>query len=197
MTVSFDAGTVKKLRETTGAGMMDCKKALTETSGDFEKAIDFLRKKGIETANKKSSREAKEGIIQTYIHQGSKIGVMVEINCETDFVARNEDFQQFSRDVAMHIAAVQPKYVKGDEVPEDFIAKEKEIFREQVGNKPEHVMEKILEGKVAKLKEEVCLLEQPFVKDQDKTVGGYLTEIIAKIGENIVIKRFARFQVGE
>ena len=196
MTVKFDASTVKKLRDATGAGMMDCKKALQETDGAFEEAVEYLRKKGIDKAQKRSSRTAKEGIIQTYIHQGSKIGVMVEVNCETDFVARNEDFQRFTKDVAMHIAASSPKYVSGDEVPQDFIEKEKEVFRAQVGDKPENVMEKILEGKVEKLKEEICLLNQPFIKDPDKTIQDYLTETLSKIGENIRISRFARFEVG-
>lgn len=197
MVVNFDAASVKKLRDTTGAGMMDCKAALTEASGDFDKAMEFLRKKGMDTAKKKASHETKEGVIQSYVHQGSKIAVLVEINCETDFVARNEDFQRFTRDIAMHIAASSPKFVNPEEIPADFLEKEKAVFRDQVQGKPANVIEKIVEGKLAKVKEEICLLEQPFVKDQDKKVKEYLTEIISKIGENIIIKRFARFEVGE
>jgi len=197
MTVKFDASTVKKLRETTGAGMMDCKKALTDTEGDFEKAIAFLRKKGIDTAQKKSGRSTKEGVISSYVHMGGKIAVMVEINCETDFVAKNDDFQHFAKDIAMHIAAASPQFVSADEVPQEFIEKEKEIFRAQIKNKPEHVVEKIIEGKVNKVFEEACLLEQAFVKDTDKKVKQYVTDTIARIGENIVIRRFVRFEVGE
>lgn len=192
---AFTAASVKELRDATGAGMMDCKKALTETGGDFDKAVEFLRKKGIETANKKSGREAKEGLVQSYIHNG-KIGVLIEVNCETDFVAKNEAFIDFTKDVAMHIAAVNPQYISGDEIPEEVIAKEKEIFKEQNKNKPENVIEKILEGKINKMKEEVCLLEQSYVKDDSIKIKDLLTQAIAKLGENIIIKRFVRFELG-
>ncbi len=182
---------------------MDCKKALTETNGDFEKAVEFLRKKGLSAAAKKSGRTASEGLVSSYIHAGGKIGVLVEINCETDFVARNEQFQTFVRDVAMHIAAANPQYVRSDEVPAAVIEKEKEIFLAQLKqdpknvNKPPQVMEKIIEGKAQKFLDEVCLMNQAYVKDPDKTITQLTTEVIAKIGENIVIRRFMRFQLGE
>lgn len=194
---TLDANMVKTLREKTGIGMMDCKKALQETGGDFEKAIEYLRKKGMDTAQKRAGRSATEGTVATYVHMGGKIAVMVEVNSETDFVAKSDDFQVFAKDVAMHIAASAPRFVSIEEVPETFIAKEKEIFREQMKGKPENVIEKILEGKLAKVYEEVCLLEQPFVKDTSKKIKDCLTELIAKIGENVVIRRFARFAVGE
>ncbi|NPA15063.1 MAG: translation elongation factor Ts [Deferribacteres bacterium] len=189
---------VKELREKTGAGIMDCKKALQEAGGDMEKAIDILKKKGIAKAEKKASRVTKEGIIGSYIHMGGKIGVLVEVNCETDFVARTDEFQQLVKDIAMQIAAMNPKYVSVEDVPEDVLEREKAIYREQAleAGKPEHVVEKIVEGKLKKFFEEVCLLEQPFIKDDSKKVKDLITEAIAKIGENIKVSRFVRFQVG-
>ncbi|RMG05593.1 MAG: translation elongation factor Ts [Nitrospirae bacterium] len=196
--MSVTAEMVKKLRQQTGAGMMDCKKALTETGGDFEKAVDFLRKKGLAAAEKRAGREASEGVIGSYIHM-DKIGVMVEVNCETDFVARTDEFKQFAKDVAMHIAAANPRFLSRETVPEEVIAREKEIYRDQVKGKPDHVIDKIVEGKMEKFFSENCLLEQIFVKDPDqkKTIKDILTEMIGKIGENIVIRRFVRFQLGE
>jgi elongation factor Ts len=192
------AAMVKELREKTGAGMMDCKKALAENGGDFVKSEEWLRKKGITGAAKKQGRVAAEGLVGTYVH-GGKIGVMVEINCETDFVARNEDFQALVKDVAMHIAAANPSYVRREEVPTDALEKEKEIQRQLLRDqkKPEAMIEKILTGKIEKYYEQVCLLDQPFVKDDKKKVHELVTERVAKIGENITIRRFARFVVGE
>ena len=190
---------VKELREKTGVGMMDCKKALTEAEGDFDKAIEALRKKGMSKAEKRAGREAKEGIVQAYIHPGANLGVLVEINCETDFVANTDDMKEFAKDIAMHIAAANPLVVKREDLDEALIEKEKEIYREQGKNegKPEHIVEKIAEGRIEKYYKEVVLLEQQFVKDPDKSVKDLLTEKIAKIGENITIKRFARFRIGE
>jgi elongation factor Ts len=190
---------VKELREKTGVGMMDCKKALTEANGDFEKAIDELRKKGASKAEKRAGREAKEGIIQSYIHPGANLGVLIEINCETDFVANTDDMADFAKDVAMHIAAANPIVVKRDEVDKNLVEKEIEIYKEQGKNegKPEHIVEKIAQGRIEKYYKEVVLLEQQFVKDPDKTIQDLVTEKIAKIGENITIKRFARFRIGE
>ena len=194
---------VKDLREKTGAGMMDCKKALVESAGDFEKAVDYLRKKGLSAAAKKADRTAKEGAVSSYIHAGGKIGVLVEINCETDFVARNEQFQNFVRDVAMHIAAASPQYVRPEDVPAAVVEKEKEILLAQAkqdpknASKPAAVMEKIIEGKIKKFFDESCLVNQAFVKDSDKTINQLTTEMVAKIGENISIRRFARFTLGE
>jgi elongation factor Ts len=185
-----------KLRELTGAGMMDCKKALDESGGDFEKAKDAIRKRGLDIAKKKSSREAKEGQIVSYIHGAGKLGVIVEINCETDFVARNDDFKAFTKEIAMQIAAGHPFYVSRDEIPADVIAKEKELFAEQVAGKPAEVQEKILQGKLEKRYEDICLLDQKYLKDDSKTVGEYINEVIARIGENIIVKRFARFEIG-
>jgi elongation factor Ts len=197
MTVNLDARSVQELREKTGAGMMDCKKALVDAQGDFEKAIEHLRKKGIDTAKKKASRDTKEGTIASYIHMGGKIAVLVEVNCETDFAAKNEQFHIFTRDLAMQVAAAHPKFVSRDQVPEEFIAKEKEIFAEQIKGKPANVVDKIIEGKVNKVYEDICLLEQAFIKDPSKKIQDYVTETIAKIGENIAIKRFVRYEVGE
>lgn len=196
--MAASAKDVGLLREKTGAGLMDCKKALQETNGDLDKAIEVLRKKGIAAAEKKVGRETKQGGIGSYIHAGGKIGVLVEINCETDFVARNENFQNFSRDIAMHVAASSPRYVRREEVPVDVVEKEKEIYREQAkqSGKPEAVIEKMLVGKVDKFYSEVCLLEQPFVKNPDLTVEGYLKETVSKLGENIQIQRFVRFELG-
>jgi len=196
MTVSAEM--VRQLRNKTGAGMMDCKKALTEAEGDINKAIEILRKKGLAQAEKKMGRETSEGIISSYIHM-DKIGVMIEVNCETDFVARTDDFRQFVKDIAMHIAAANPLYLDKESVPEEIIKKEKEIFKGQVKNKPAHVIDKIVEGKMEKFYTENCLLEQIFVKDpaQKKKIKDLLKEMIAKFGENINIKRFVRFQLGE
>ncbi len=196
--MSISASVIKDLRAQTGVGMMDCKKALTETDGDFDKALDVLRKKGLAMASKKASREASEGLIGSYIHMGGKLGVMVEINCETDFVAKTDDYIAFVKDVAMHIAAANPSFVSREEIPADVIAKEKEIYADQVKGKPENVVEKIVEGKLEKFYSETCLLDQVYVKDTDGKVKikDLLLEKIAKLGENMLIKRFARFQLG-
>lgn len=196
--MSISAGMVKELRETTGAGLMDCKRALTESAGDVEKAIDYLRQKGLASAAKKASRSATEGLIGSYIHM-DKLGVMVEINCETDFVARTDDFRELVKDVAMHIAAANPPYISREDVSSETIEREKEIYRAQVMNKPPQVVEKILEGKLDKFFSDMCLLEQVFIKDPEgkKKVKDLITEKIAKLGENIVVRRFARFQLGE
>ena len=198
-TVSITAAQVNELRKVTGAGLMDCKKALAETGGDHEKAIDYLRKKGLAAASKKAGRAATEGLVGSYIHAGGKIGVLVEVNCETDFVAKNENFQGFVKDVAMHIAAASPQFVRREEVTADVIEREKDIYRAKAKEtgKPDNIIEKIIEGQVNKFYAEICLLEQPFVKDPDKTVQTYLNETIAAIGENISIRRFARFVLGE
>ncbi len=192
-------GLVKELRIKSSAGMMDCKKALLESKGDLVKAESLLKERGLAQASKKASRATKEGIIESYIHHGSKIGVLVEVNCETDFVARNEIFKSLVHDIALHIAAADPAYLTIDEVPADEIEKEKEIFKKQALNdgKPEKIVEKIAEGKIRKYYEENVLLEQAFVKDPDKKIDDLLKENIAKIGENIVIKRFCRFVLGE
>jgi elongation factor Ts len=197
--VSITAAQVNELRKVTGAGLMDCKKALTETGGDHEKAIDYLRKKGLAAASKKAGRAATEGLVGSYIHAGGKIGVLVEVNCETDFVAKNENFQAFVKDVAMHIAAAAPQYVRREEVAADALEREKEIYRAKAREtgKPENIIEKIIEGQINKFYADICLLEQAFVKDPDKTVQTYLNETIAAIGENISIRRFARFVLGE
>lgn len=190
---------VKQLRERTGAGMMDCKKALNETNGDMDKAIEFLREKGLAAAAKKAGRIAAEGIVDAYIHGDGRIGVLLEVNIETDFAAKNEDFRSFVRDVAMQIAAAKPEYIRKEEVPADVIEKEKEILRAQALNegKPEKIVDKMVEGRIEKYYKEVCLLEQPFIKDPDRTVQQLLTEKISTIGENISIRRFVRFEKGE
>ena len=190
---------VKELRVKTGAGMMDCKEALAAVEGDFEQAIDFLRKKGLSAATKRSSKTAKDGSISSYIHMGGKIGVMVEINCETDFVAKTADFQTMGKDIAMHIAASNPIYVRPDELPEDALNREKEIYKSQLREegKPEKIWDKIIEGKLKKYYEDVCLTEQKFIKNTDITVGVLVSNMIAKTGENIIVRRFARFQLGE
>ena len=195
----ISAGMVKELREKTGAGMMDCKKALSEVNGDIDKAVEFLRKKGLATAQKRAGRTLNEGIIQSYIHMTGKLGVLVEVNCETDFVAKNEEFQEFAKNIAMHIAASNPLGIRPEDVPEDLIEKEKEIYRAQAleMGKPENVIDKIVEGKLKKFSEESCLLDQPYVRDTNLSVADLLAELIAKIGENISIKRFVRYQVGE
>ena len=197
------ASAVKALREKTGAGMIDCKNALVEANGDENQAVEILRKKGMATQGKVASRVTAEGAVGSYIHMGGKVGVMVEVNCESDFVARGEEFQQLVKDVAMHIAAVDPKYLKRDEVPADVLDKEREILREQLKNdpknasKPADVLDKIIEGRVGKYYEDNVLLDQPFVKDPSKTVGELVTEKIASIKENISVRRFARYKMGE
>jgi len=190
---------VKNLREKTNAGMMDCKKALTESNGDFEKAIEYLRLKGLATAQKRAGRATSQGLVHSYIHGGGKLGVLVEVNCETDFVAKNDTFVEFVKDIAMQIAAANPICVAPEELPEDIVDKEREIYRQQAleSGKPEKVVDKIVEGKLNKFKTDVCLLEQAYVKDTDKTVKDLLNETIASIGENINIRRFVRFQLGE
>ena len=195
----ISATMVKQLREKTGAGMMDCKNALSECDGDMEQAVDFLRKKGLATAQKRAGRAMTEGIIHSYIHLGGKLGVLVEVNCETDFVARNEDFKEFAKNIAMHIAASNPLGIQAEDVPEDIINKEKEIYRAQAleMGKPENVIDKIVEGKLKKFYTDNCLLNQPYVKDPDITISDLLTELIGKIGENLTIKRFVRYQIGE
>jgi len=188
---------IKKLREKTNAGVMDCKKALKEAAGNIEKAIEILRKKGIKLASLRSSRTAKDGRIESYIHMNGKIGVLVEVNCETDFVARNEEFRKFTKDISMQIAAAKPKYVKREEIPDDIQKKEKEILMATIKNKPKAALDKILLGKLEKFYEETCLLDQPFIKDPKLKIKDLLNELIAKIGENIVIRRFVRYQLGE
>jgi elongation factor Ts len=186
---------IKQLRDTTGAGMMDAKKALTEAGGDFDAAIDHLRKKGVASAAKRADRETKAGLITSYVH-GDKIGVLVEVDCETDFVARTDDFKEFARDVAMHIAASAPEYLDPAAVPDAVVAKEREIYAAEVEGKPAEILDKIIEGKLAKFYESVCLLQQPFVKDPDKSIETYMTEISAKVGEKIVIRQFSRIELG-
>ena len=197
--MEISSAMVKELRVKTGAGMMDCKEALAAVEGDFEQAIDFLRKKGLSAATKRSSKAAKDGAVSSYIHMGGKIGVMVEINCETDFVAKTADFQAMGKDIAMHIAASNPIYLRPDELPEDALNREKEIYKSQLREegKPEKIWDKIIEGKLKKYYEDVCLTEQKFVKNTDITVGVLVSNMIAKTGENIIIRRFARFQLGE
>jgi elongation factor Ts len=196
---AITAQLVKELREKTGVGMMDCKKALAESGGDMEKAVEFLRKKGLATAQKRAGRATSEGIVQSYIHMGGKIGVLVEVNCESDFVAKNEDFQGFAKNIAMHIAATNPVGVAPEDVPADVVAKEMEIYRGQAQEmgKPEKMLDKIAEGKMAKFFKDNCLLNQPYVRDPNLTIADLLNETIAKIGENISIRRFARFQIGD
>jgi elongation factor Ts len=197
------ASAVKSLREKTGAGMMECKNALAEANGNEEQAIEILRKRGLASARKKEGRIAAEGAVGSYIHMGGKVGVLVEVNCETDFVARGEEFQQLVKDVAMHVAAAEPRYVSREEVPADALDKEREIARAQAkndpknANKPDQVIDKIVEGRLNKFYEEAVLLDQPFVKDPAKTVGELVTEKIAKTGEKITIRRFARYKMGE
>jgi elongation factor Ts len=190
---------VKELRERTGAPMMDCKRALVESEGDMDKAIDLLRKQGMATAAKKAGRHAGEGIVGSYIHAGGKIGVLVEINCETDFVARTDDFQELVKDVAMHVAAADPRFVTRDEVTEEVLAQEREIYKEQAlaSGKPENIVDRIVDGKMEKFYAENVLLEQPYIKDPDQTVEQMVAAKIGKLGENIQVRRFARFQVSE
>lgn len=190
---------VKELREKTGAGMMDCKKALSETGGNFEKAVDYLRQKGLSTAAKRAGKIASEGSIGSYIHAGGKIGVMVEVNCETDFVAKTDDFRAFAKDMAMHIAASSPLYIRRESVSPEEVEREREIYRAQAreAGKPEKIVERIVDGKIEKFYGEVCLLEQPFIKDTGLAVQALLNGLISKLGEKIEIRRFVRFQVGE
>jgi elongation factor Ts len=193
------ANLIKDLRERTGAGMADCKKALVESEADVEKAIDYLRKKGLAKAAKKAGREATEGAVVSYIHGGGRIGVLVEINCETDFVARNEDFVAFTKDVALQIAAMNPSFVRKEEVTEDVIARERDVLlaKAKESGKPEPVVAKMVDGQISKWMKDICLLDQSFVKNPDKTIDQVQQELIAKIGENIKIRRFARFELGE
>ncbi|MCL2739681.1 MAG: translation elongation factor Ts [Oscillospiraceae bacterium] len=193
------AQAVKDLREQTGCGMMDCKSALSEANGDFDKASDLLREKGLAKAAKKAGRIASEGLVVSYIHGDGRIGVLLEVNSETDFVAKNEEFQAFCKDVAMHIAAINPKYVRREEVPAEEVEKEKEILMAQIAGegKPEHIAEKIVSGRIDKFFSEICLVEQPFIKDPDQKVGDVNAALVGKIGENITIRRFARFERGE
>lgn len=197
MEISIES--VKDLRQRTGAGVIDCKTALRESKGDIEAAIDYLRRKGLATAAKKAGRIATDGLVSSYIHAGGKIGVLVEINCETDFVAKTEDFQTFVKNIAMHIAAANPQYIRREDIPAEVLEKEREIYRTQAMDlgKPARVMDKIVEGKMERYYSEVCLLEQTYIKDSDLTVKEILDSVIAKLGENISIRRFARFQLGE
>ena len=197
MEISIES--VKDLRQRTGAGVIDCKTALQEAKGNMEAAIDYLRRKGLATAAKKAGRIATDGLVSSYIHAGGKMGVLVEINCETDFVAKTEDFQAFVKNIAMHIAAANPQYIRREEIPEEVLERERTIYRTQAleAGKPQKVIDKIVEGKIERFYSEVCLLEQTYVKDADLTIKELLDAIIAKIGENISIRRFARFQLGE
>ena len=197
--MAITAQQVQELRRQTGAGMMDCKRALEETGGDMEKAAVLLRKQGQARADARMSRAASEGVVASYVHAGGRIGVLVEVNCETDFVARTDEFQELARGIAMHIAAEQPRWVQADDIPEDVQTAEKEVYRAMALNegRPEKVLDKIVEGRMAKYCQETCLLEQPYVRDDQKTVGELVKEARAKLGENIVIRRFVRFQLGE
>jgi elongation factor Ts len=197
--MEISAGAIKELRQRTGVGLMDCKKALSECAGNVEEAIDFLRKKGLAKAAKRASRETTEGIITSYIHPGNKIGVLVDIDCETDFVARTEDFQRLAKEIAMHVAAMNPIAVSREDVPPAAIERERDIFRAEAeaSGKPEKVLEKIVEGKVEKFFTEQCLMEQPYIKNPDITVKDFISDAVAKFGENIVVRRFTRYQLGE
>jgi elongation factor Ts len=197
--MEVSASAVKELREKTGAGMMDCKKALAECRGDLDKAIDYLRQKGLAAAAKKASRTATDGAVGAYVHPGGKIGVLVELNCETDFVARTAEFQNLLKDIAMQIAAANPRYIRSEEVPSRDLQKEREIYRQQAKEtgKPEKVIEKIVDGKIDRFYSEVCLLEQAFIKNPERKVADILTEAMARLGENIQVKRFSRYQLGE
>ena len=197
--MAITAAQVKELREATGVGMMECKKALTETNGDMEKAMEWLRKKGIASAEKKSGRVAAEGVVEAYIHMGGKIGVMVEVNCETDFVAKTPEFKAFVRDIAMHIAAANPAYLNREEVPAEILDKEREILRAQALNegKPEKIVDRMVEGRVEKYYKDNCLVDQPFVKDHNMTIAQYVTQRVQMTGENIKIRRFVRYEMGE
>jgi elongation factor Ts len=196
-TMEINAALVKKLRDLTGAGMMECKAALSEANGDIEAATTILRKRGLAQATKKAGRSTNEGLIGNYIHMGGKIGVLVEINCESDFVARTDDFQALSREIAMHVAAANPQYVRREDVPGDVLERERAIYRDQVKDKPAQVVDKIVEGKVSSFYEQVCLLDQPSIRDPKITIGQVVQQAIAKMGENISIARFVRFKLGE
>jgi len=199
--MSISAQDVKTLRERTGAGMMECKKCLTEAEGDMDKAMELLKQRGLAQAEKKAGRTAAEGVVTSYIHGNGKIGVLLEVNCETDFVAKNEDFQAFARDIAMHVAASSPEYVRREDIPEARVQEEKDLIKvqseEAIQGKPEHVVDQILEGKLNKGLSAITLLDQPFVKDPDKTVEEVTKEVVAKLGENVRVRRFERFEVGE
>ncbi len=197
--MAISASDVKTLREMTGVGMMDCKKALTEANGNLDRAVEILREKGIASATKKGGRIAAEGIVESYIHMGGKIGVLIEVNCETDFVAKTPEFKSFVRDVAMHVAAANPQYLSREEVPADVLEKEREILRAQARNegKPEKIIERMVEGRVEKFYKDNCLLDQQFVKDPDMTIAQYVTDRIQKTGENVKIRRFVRYEMGE
>lgn len=197
--MQISASDVKKLREKTGVGFMDCKRALEETKGDFDKAIELLRKQGIAVAQKRSGRATAQGIVGSYIHMGGKIGVLVEVNCETDFVAKSDEFKNFVKDIAMHIAASSPRWLSKEDVPTDVLEKEKDILKDQAlkSGKPEKVIDRIVEGKISKFFTENCLMEQPFVKNTDMTIQQYLEELMGKTGEKCVIRRFTRYQMGE
>ncbi|GAB4561293.1 MAG: translation elongation factor Ts [Anaerolineae bacterium] len=197
MAITMDM--IKELRSKTGAGVLDCRNALQETGGDFEKAVALLREKGLAVAAKKAEREAREGIIGSYVHTGSKVAALVELNCETDFVARTDEFQQLAKDLAMQVVAVNPLYVSPEDIPEDVLEQKKAEYRAQVAEsgKPESVIERIVEGKLEKFYEEACLLRQPFIRDEGITVQDLITQAIAKLGENIVVRRFVRFEIGQ
>jgi elongation factor Ts len=196
-TMTITADMVKRLRDQTGAGMMECKAALTEAGGDIDAANTILRKRGLAQATKKAGRSTNEGLIGSYIHMGGKIGVLVEVNCESDFVARTEDFQALAREIAMHVAAASPQYVKREDVPADLLEREKAIYRDQVKDKPPQVVEKIVEGKLNSFYEQVCLLDQPSIRDPKLTIGQLVQAAVAKLGENIAVARFVRFKLGE
>ncbi|MFP4055464.1 MAG: translation elongation factor Ts [Candidatus Brocadiia bacterium] len=195
--MAIGAQLVKQLREMTGLGMMKCKQALEQTEGDIEKAVEYLRKQGLATAEKKAGRETKEGIISSYIHSNHKIGVLVELNCETDFVARNDEFRQLARDLCMQVAASKPIYTAPEDVPQEVMEKEREIYREQFKDKPPQAIDKIVEGKLGAFYKEACLLEQPFVKEPKTSVGDLVKSMVAKLGENITVGRFVRMEIGE
>ncbi len=195
--MAITAAMVKKLRDQTGAGMMECKAALTESNGDLDAANTILRKRGLAQATRKAGRSTNEGLIEHYIHMGGKIGVLVEVNCESDFVARTDDFQGLAREIAMHVAAASPQYIKRDEVPADVLAREKAIYRDQVKDKPVQVIDKIVEGKLNSFYEQVCLLDQPSIRDPKLTIGQLVQAAVAKMGENIAVARFVRFKLGE
>lgn len=197
--MEISAALVRELREKTGAGMMDCKKALLESAGDMEKAVDYLRQKGLALASRKESRTAAEGLVGSYIHGGGKIGVLVELNCETDFVARTPEFQGLLKDVAMQIAAANPRYIRREDVPADELERERQIYHQQAieSGKPEKIVGKIVDGKMERFYSEVCLLEQEFIKDPDRQVGDLIKDVVARLGENVQVKRFTRYHIGE
>lgn len=190
---------IKELREATGVGILDCKEALKISDGDFDKAVEYLREKGIAAAAKRAGRTASDGVIAAYVHHGSRIAAMVELNCETDFVARTDGFQTLAYDIAMHVAASRPQYLSREDIPAETIEKEKQVYRAQMAeeNKPEHIMDRIIEGKLNKFYEENCLLEQPFIRDEDLTITDVINEAVAKMGEKIVLSRFVRYEIGE